>query len=280
MRNIFTVILTLLPVFLLGADVMLKPKVAIFPPTYFGQYSAQEFVITNGTSEDINTCKVGFIGISRNEFTTNGACNYKTITAGDSCTFEVRFVPASNGTKEAKVDICYEDTAFHHLYGLVSNIEDAKSQAKRRIPPVIYSLTHPADMTEDQSFHIEWALMGYHDEYESMVVFFDCNGITDGTCGDSYSSNIHHSSMMSPASTATSDWTYSGETARLFSYSYDYTPDTNTTGDRTFVIRFYRINDNDAKAGKNSISALIPGNLNTTYYEDAGRRISLPFYEQ
>ncbi len=260
-----------------GSEVTLRPSAIFYPPTYFGYSSVQSLILKNETENSITVSSITLTGMNSNEFnTTNGAdsCTGETITVGDTCMFEVRFEPQSNGTKSAVVEVDF-DSGITTAY--LTNFEDTKTQASRRLPPVMYSLNVPAAMIEDQSFTIQWSLLGYHDDYKSIAAFFDCDGITNGTCGDTYSTNFHASGALTPDSTETGNWTYKGVSSKEFHYSYTFTPNENINHNRTIVIRFYRINNNDSKNGKNSLSALIPGDMNATYYDNAGRRISLPF---
>jgi len=113
------------------------------------------------------------------------------------------------------------------------------------------------------------------------MAVFDCTGIVNGSCGNSYNdANRIYTTTVSPSSTTASPWSYAGEVANYFNYSHSFTvPTTRLAGaawdvaGTPVVIRFYQVSTVDSDAGKASISLLIPGGLSNTYYDTTGRRI-------
>ena len=127
-------------------------------------------------------------------------------------------------------------------------------------------------MNTGQTYQLTWSLLGYDDNYLSNVAFFNCSGITNGSCGDSLSSNFNASGYLQPDSVQAGDWNYNGVISRKFNYSYTFTAPV-IAQDTDVVIRFYNKSQADADSGNSGISTLIPGNLSSTYYDQAGRRI-------
>ncbi|MFB3904581.1 MAG: GEVED domain-containing protein [Acidobacteriota bacterium] len=199
-------------------------------------------------------------------------CTNHSLAAGQTCTVEVRFCPTSVGSKGANLLITSDDAETPILTAFLHNHESAAEEARRRLPPVLFSLDVPEEMTEGQTYTLTWSLLGYDDDYESNIVFFDCFGITDGSCGDAYGSHFEESGNIAALAQEPGQWRYSGVQARKFSFSYQFTAPA-VASDRDIVIRFYARGRRDANAGKEALSLLIPGNLSGRYYDNEGRRI-------
>ena len=159
--------------------------------------------------------------------------------------------------------------------------ETTRTEAQRRIPPMVETLVIPEQMNADGNYTLDWKVLGYDDSYTVTMAMFDCTGIVDGSCGDSYGdANRFHSVTLTPHTIESAPWTYSGEVAEYFHYqtsftvpSLRYTTDAWSSSGTPVAIRFYQKNSIDAAAGKNSISLLVPGNITDVYYDSTGRRI-------
>ena len=149
--------------------------------------------------------------------------------------------------------------------------ETTKEKAERRMPPVLSSLEVPEQLISGVAHTIRWSILGYHDNYRSIIAFFNCQGIPD-SCGESWGQNEFNSGRLSPVSSGDGSWTYSGVQSKLYQFEYTFTPSVDTLTD--YVIRFYRINNIDDIAGKSTLSLLLPGGLaGISYYDTSGRRL-------
>lgn len=228
------------------------------------------FTVRNNGAAAVTIAPASVAGPDAGEFSIAGDGCAGPLGAGASCTIGIQFCPTSQGSKAAQLQIGHDGvivTAFLH------NHESLQEEAARRMPPVLSQLNIPAIMQAGQTYTITWSLLGYDEDYLSRVVFFDCNGLAAGTCGNSFASNFADSGNMSAVATATGDWNYNGITSRRFDYSYRFTAPAIPTD---IVIRFYRKTAGDDAAGKGSLSLLIPGNVapaGTSYYDAEGRRL-------
>ncbi len=236
----------------------------------------QTFTITNKGSRSLTFSSATVSGTYSNQFNIAADnCTSQTVAADASCTVDVNMQPTTVGSKSAWLEIASDDPDNSTTAAFLNNYESTDQQARRRLPPVLYSLAGlPETMTIGQSYTITWELLGYHENYLSAIVFFDCTGIAPPNCGNSYSSNFASSGILSPASTAVGEWSYKGVQSKRYSYSYTFTPTTaQFPAPADIVIRFYRKNGDDSAAGKGSLSLIIPGNLSDNYYDTSGRRI-------
>jgi len=174
------------------------------------------------------------------------------------------------GSKAANLLIPSDDPETPLLSAFLYNHESGPEEAGRRLPPVLYSLDVPEEMTAEQTYTLTWSLLGYNEGYQSNIVFFDCTGITDGTCGNSYGSQFAESGNLSPKDSEPGDWTHNGVQSKKFHYTYELTVPT-LSQNKEIVVRFY--SKDLADAGKESLSLLIPGNLSSEYYDHEGRRL-------
>ncbi len=256
-------------------DISIDPVMRQYPVTPLNANSIeQSFTITNTGTGSLTIVAPAIGGLHADQFTiSSDTCNGATLTAGSSCTVGVKFVPTSQGTRVARVDIPLSDSRV--ISGFVTNSEASVGQAKRRMPPVLYSVSIPESMEVNQPHTLSWTLQGYDDNYRSLIAIFNCNGISDNSCGSIYGDNMENSGLIAYDSVTPSAWTYQGNSANDYSYSYTFTPSSATfTQDTQIVIRFYHVNDMDTNAGKNSLSLVIPGNLAGSYYDTEGRRIA------
>jgi hypothetical protein len=144
------------------------------------------------------------------------------------------------------------------------------------------STGHTGDLVANQSYTLTWSLEGYHSDYTSNLVLFDCTGINDGTCGDSYgdATRFAESGNQEPASVAAGSWQFGGVVTQRFTYTWSFTVPLKRengsdwpTGGTDIVVRFYNKSEVDQERNKGSVSLLVPGNLASEYYDTTGRRI-------
>jgi len=230
------------------------------------------FTVNNsGTfSCTLGTLAIGGPDAGQFSFGTNG-CTGQTLTSGSSCTVQVKFCPTSVGSKGANLLIPSNDPQTP-LTAFLYNHESRAEEARRRLPPVLYSLNVPEEMIEGQQYTLTWSLLGYDESYQSNIVFFNCTGMPAGTCGAAYGTHFHESGDLNPQDSEPGEWTYSGVRSTKFDFSYAFTPPA-VTADTTIVIRFYSTDQADIEAGRASLSLLIPGRLSNTYYDSEGRRL-------
>lgn len=259
------------------ADIHVTPVYRAYPQTPLqGESAVQRFTVTNSGAMALTTGTVVLGGMHPAEYAIalNGCDNVVLSATGGSCDVDVKFTPNRRGTKVARLDIPFTDG--RSLSAFVTNGESGDVQAQRRLPPVLMALDVPEQMEVGQSHQLTWTLLGYHDDYMTNLVFFDCTGISDGSCGDSYDdlTRFAESGLLTQTASRASSWTYGGERATEYDYSYTFTPSAATfTADSDIVIRFYRKNTMDAQAGKGSLSLVAPGNLSANYYDNEGRRL-------
>ncbi len=260
-----------------AADLAISPLHGLYAPTHLTmQSSAATFTATNRGSVDVTLGTPALEGPYSSEFViTTETCSGTTLTQGASCTADVVFKPATRGTKTAMLAIPAGDGNV--LRAFLSNEEDTASEVSRRLPPVLESLNVPAAVTLGTPFTISWSLLGYHEDYVSKVVLFDCSGISDGSCGDSYASNVAESAYLDDPAPVSGEWSYNGAESHKhsFSQSFTLTAEQVPTPD-SLVVRFYRKSKEDTDLGNPGLSLLIPGNLGASYYDSAGRRLAIP----
>lgn len=263
------------------ADLSIDPIVGKFGTVQLGQTS-NPITVTIKNEHATNSLVLGsasFSGGDTDQFSiTNDNCSSQTVTAGNNCTLEVRYAPTKLGSRMAMLQISTNDAETGTLTAFFTNDEDNEVQAERRLPPVLFSLTIPETMDATTTYNLQWSLLGYHSSYSSTIALFDCTGKAAGTCGLVYSENFANSGIIQPTATvAQPTWTFAGEAANEFQYSYSFRPADHKsfpTGNTDIVVRFYRKNPMDAAANESSLSVLIPGNLSSRYYDDEGRRIT------
>ncbi|MEI6207072.1 MAG: BspA family leucine-rich repeat surface protein [Desulfuromonadales bacterium] len=237
-----------------------------------GNSKAVPFTITNNGSSTRTLGTFTFGGVDSDQFAlSSDTCSGQTLAAYKTCGATVKFCPTSTGSKGALLNIPLSDAAMPVLTALLHNHESTDEEARRRVPPVIYTLgSNFTSMTKNVQYTLTWSLLGYDDSYQSLIAFFDCTGISDGSCGDSYGSKYAASAYLAPDSTEAGAWTYNGIVSDKFNFSYTFTAPATA---KDIVVRFYSRSAADAASGKGGLSTLIPGNQSTTYYDQAGRRI-------
>ncbi len=260
-----------------GADLTVSPLHGLYGTGPLKLASpAVNFTVTNQGSSDVTLGTLAFDGpySSEFEFVTEN-CTGTTLPAGASCEAGVAFRPVTRGTKTATLEIPAGDGTT--LRAFLSNEEDTASEASRRVPPVLESLSVPPGVALDQPFTIQWSLLGYHADYISKVVLFDCTGTEEGSCGDSYGTHVAESGYVDDPSPVPGDWSYGGLVASKHSFSHTFTLTAEEIpAPSNLVVRFYRKSREDADMDNQGLSLLIPGNLSATYYDSAGRRLIIP----
>ena len=156
--------------------------------------------------------------------------------------------------------------------------ETLPEEAIRRVPPVLHSLTMPEKLIAGESYTIRWSLVGYENNYSTMIVFFDCTGVAPPNCGNAYNDpKLAVSSKLTSSSMDIGEWSYLGTASSKLDYSYTFTPD--VTADTKTVIRFYYINGSDNNNGRPTISLMAPGSLaNVLPYDVSGRRLTTTIF--
>lgn len=257
-------------------DLSVSPSSRLFGVEELGNCDSSTpvlFTVTNAgpDSRTLGTLSLG--GFGGNDFSigTDG-CSGKTLVKDASCTVVVKFCPTGKGSKAANLLIPSDDPETPVLTAFLYNHESAAGEAARRIPPVLYALDVPEETVSGTTYDLTWSLLGYDASYQSNIVFFDCTGITGGSCGSVYATHTLESGNLDPISCEAGEWTYSGNTSTYCSYTYRFTAPVVSV-DTDMVVRFYAKDNADGEAGRGSLSLLIPGNLSATYYDHEGRRI-------
>lgn len=206
---------------------------------------------------------------------TMNNCNGVSIAAGGGCSVVITFTPTARGYKQALLDVDSDSPDTPLLQVFLTNREDDNSQSSRRLPPVLYSLDIPEQMLVGQTYELKWSILGYHEDYLSSVVMFNCNGITDGSCGANYGDSTRIFSKVGVTNgKVVTNWRNGDIYAKEFMFKATFTPQPeNFTEAMDIVVRFYRLNTDDKLAGGGGLSLIIPGNLSNEYYDKQGRRI-------
>lgn len=208
-------------------------------------------------------------------------CSGQSLAENTSCTLQVKFAPRTNGVRSALVTIPYGSSGTK-LSVFLSNHEDTRHEAQRRLPPMVYDLNIPEEMNASSSYNLDWTAMGYHSGYQVVVAMFDCTNEQAGTCGASYDSptRFYESTLLSPTQVNDGEWFYNGENIQNFHYNFTFNIDAKRpdgsdwdAAGTPIVIRFYVKSTEDSEAEKQGLSLLIPGNLSNDYYDTSGRKI-------
>ena len=266
------------------ADLSVSPVVRQYPVTQLSTTSvAAIFTIKNThASVSLTLGTITLAGANSGEFSIGShSCSNTTLTAGNSCDVPVSFAPLTRGSKNAELRIPSDDAETPVLTAYLTNLISPLVEAQGRMPPVLSANSIPETMQAGQTYTLSWTLEGYHEDYFSYAVLFDCTGETD--CGASYgdASKFAESTILLPTTVSAGNWTYHGVATRLHTYEWNFTvPATradlispwNVAG-TDIVVRLYRRSDIDNARNNNSASLLIPGNQSSRYYDASGRRI-------
>jgi len=264
--------------------IAVSPVVRQFPVTALTTESAPAaFTVANLSGLAINIDSVTLAGTNPGDFRIiPGGCSGSLAAAG-SCTVSVSFKPTSQGTKSALLQIASSSATTPTLTAYLTNSAAAVVEASQRMPAVLAAVTIPETMTAGSNYPLSWTIEGYDDSYKSYAVMFDCTGIVDGSCGNSYGDGTRfaESAELDPTTTTAGNWSYSGVTTKKFTYNWSFTPSTRS-GLAAFaadpgtevVVRFYLKSAGGAARGSDGVSLLIPVNQPPVYYDTAGRRIT------
>ena len=268
------------------SDFSIDPVMTYFGAVALGSTSDVSSIFFTNTNAFNSLAIQGVAQLSGEEASqfeiVDDGCVGKTLTPGapgGSCELKLRFTPNSFGSKMAMVSLDINDTESPKMVAFVSSEEDNPAQAERRLPAVIYGLNLPASLNASVSTTLAWSVLGYHDSYNSTLALFDCTGKVVGECGANFAESFWSSGVLAPVSSSIEpDWRYFGENAMVFNYSAvitaaDYA--SLASGTSNIVARFYNKSLADTASQESSLTLVIPGNLNVTYYGAQGRRISL-----
>ena len=279
----------LLPLAALAADALQDPDISVnpvvvqFPATQLGGSSNPvSFIITNHSASTLSLGSMTLLGVNPAEFTLGTSTCSATLAPAASCSVEVSFSPVSKGTRSATMQIPYGSGKT--LTAFLTNTTSAIVEAQRRVPPVLAAVAIPDTMAPNSTYTLTWTLEGYDNANKTNVVLFDCTGISDGSCGNTYtdSNKFAESTLIAPVATvAPGNWAYSGVATKLLNYSWNFTVPATRSGGGAWatspgteiVVRFYQRSDTDEARNNASVSLLIPGNQASKYYDTVGRRI-------
>jgi hypothetical protein len=263
------------------ADLSVAPVVRQYPVTQLSTTSAAAIFTIKNTHAwaSLNLLDITLEGTNFDEFSIGGHNCYAPLTAGSSCDVPVSFAPLTRGSKNAELRIHSDDAETPVLTAYLTNLISPLVEAQGRMPPVLASNDIPETMLAGENYTLLWTLEGYHEDYFSYAVLFDCTDETD--CGASYidDSKFAESAVLSAVSVTPGDWTYHGTATQLHTYEWNFTVPALRADNITpwagtdIVVRLYRKSNIDAERINTSVSLLIPGNQSLRYYGTSGRRI-------
>jgi len=265
-------------------DLAVDPVIRVFPVTALNTDSAEvRFRITNHNASESRALGVPSLdGPNADQFLlVNDSCNGASLLPNQSCTVGVKFHPTSQGSKAANLLFASDDTETPTLTAFVTNSEATASEATRRIPPVLTALNLPTTMVPGQTYSLTWSLEGYHSDYSSNMVLFDCTGAA-ADCGANYGdvTRLVESGNLECDSVTAGSWQFGDVVDQRFNYVWTFTvPATRLGGDpwpaggTDIVVRFYCKDDVDQARNGRSVSLMVPGKLAGSYYDTTGRRI-------
>ena len=249
------------------------PSLTIAPAVYlFGTNEGiKTFQVTNTGSGEITLSQATLEdGESDRFLITSDLCNEVTLAHNEECNITVSFPSSSGESLSTTLNVS-------NVRAFIYNYESQESEASRRLPPVINDLNISESMNVGEDYNLTFSIVGYDNSYKTYMAFFNCENTQEGECGDSYNSSerFDQALELQPYLVEQSTWSYNGEVANEFHYSYVFTPSSDdfNDGNTSIVIRFYYKTDNDEVEGDASISLIIPGNLSEKYYDTSGRKI-------
>ena len=264
------------------SSINVTPSYVVFQSVATGQESRSATIhITNSGYSSVKLGDVVLEGTHSNDFNiTNNGCT-QTLNIENTCNINVKFNPTSSGVKSTILSISYGDGS-DKLSVFLTNQESNKHKVKNLLPPVMNELNILEEMNAGGVYNLNWSALGYHDDYDMLLVMFDCTGMATGTCGSSYSNSekLYESIPLSPSTTTVGAWDSNGITATNFNYTHSFiVPATRKDGSAwaesgtPVVVRFYNKSSEDSEAGNSSLSLIIPGGLTNDYYDTSGRII-------
>lgn len=257
-----------------SASIEINPSIAVFKSISVGSGSESTTLeVRNKGAASLTVSGITISGDHANQFAiASDQCSNATLTTGMKCLIQVSYTPTQRGHKQALLEITSDSTDTPLLQAFLSSREDDKIQSSRRLPPVLYALSIPEQMTSGQSYTLSWSILGYHDDYLSSVAIFDCSLAAADTCGNNYNdANRIFTQIGADNGTLTTGWHNGDIYAKEKQFTVQFTPSVAQATD--VVVRFYRLNTDDKNAGGDGLSLVIPGNLSNEYYDKQGRRI-------
>ena len=257
----------------------IEPQLLSFKPVNLGEVSEPLTLTIANTSDSIQ--EIGQAAIATGHIAAfvidSDTCSGRDISPGSSCQIGVRFLPVTAGKKMAMLTM-QSLTNGKFVSAFVASEEHTLSQAKRRLPLIVNSMSLPSTMQGGVSYAISWSALGYDDDYETKLVAFDCTGLTKPACGVNWGDRIWDSGDLNYLTKVEDPiWTYYANNANSFSYSTDFVAPTDMPGTNDIVFRLYQRSLDDALSSKPSISLVIPGGaglVKAQYYDLEGRRVS------
>jgi len=268
-------------------DIVLQPAKSVFGEVNLGSASTvQTLTLSNLSDNPINILGVPTLaGPDASEFrvVTN---NCSGILAGQGeCTIDVSFRPFTAGSKLAMLELPVSDAETPVISAFLMSEEDYVKQGERRLPAMLSSTNLGLTVDPSENKTINWTALGYHENYESYLVVFNCGQPpVDPDCGSVFNpvdpEVIYFSPFGVPAMSVTQqdEWIYKGKEAQLFHYETTISSAlwaAKVHIDDELVVRFFYKSTDDAAAGNGSLSLLVPGNLGVDYFDNEGRRLRL-----
>ena len=282
-KRLLALMLGIIPGSLLAVTSSESTAISVNPSIYIfkavpvnSETNSAEIAVKNVSASALAVGTLSLSGDHADQYQIDtDACSNTSIAANSQCLVTVKYAPTSRGHKQALLNIPSDAADTPILQMFLSSREDNYTQSSRRLPPVLYRVNIPETMTAGQAYTLEWSILGYHDDYTSIVAMFDCTGKVEGSCGNTYNENFFTSGSIAIASDKVpTNWRNDTVYANEFKFSVNFTPlVADFTQETDIVVRFYRKNIDDQLAGNGSLSLLVPGNLSSEYYDKEGRRI-------
>ncbi len=261
-----------------STSISVNPSVYVFQEVAANSQSSTVAVtVKNVGASDLTIGTLSLSGDHGDQYEiTADACSGNVVVASSQCIVSVRYSPTARGHKQALLNIPSNSSDTPILQAFLTSREDVYNQSSRRLPPVLYDVDIPETMASGTTYNLTWSILGYHESYTSLLVMFDCTGIVDNSCGDSYGDSTRFFTSLDvgpviPIETVSAPWTNGTVNSKEFKFTVPFTPSFNQ--DTDIVVRFYRKNSADLSAGKGSLSLVIPGKNAAEYYDTEGRRI-------
>ena len=122
----------------LNAALELSKRGIHFPETPSGGDSpAQLITVGNRSGSAVTITEVALQGADAADFTISHDGCSGTLAAGAGCDIRVQFTPVAEGERRARLVLDTDSAAARELVVLLSNHEDPRNEARRRLPPVL-----------------------------------------------------------------------------------------------------------------------------------------------
>ena len=281
-------------------DLSIKPKFYRFGVETLNDANCQQnstpvtYTITNNSLESISLGSL-FVSSALSGFasefqiiSSQDVCSTSVIATASSCTFTMVYCPSGNANElgssaGAMVQVASSSSNSAIIEAAMATHEGSRQQAQRRLPPVVSAFTikdaaqnlvTDAQLTEGETYTIDYTASGYHSSYSIVAVWFDCSLAQPDKCGLSFDHLLSHTGFKTPDSQVDGSWGYGAITITDFGYSFSFTAPL-VDQDSELVLRFYQKSQEDIVAGDTSLSLMLPGNLPLNYADTSGRRASL-----